>query len=128
MVMDQINKYKQYIVVAGFLVGAAFIFELLPKTTETFGLDENVRFVYLGVIGLALYTFHTFYWGGATSHINIQRNVPSRSLSDPRVGAGYQQQRRTGAPPPPQQQPAQADPNVEPTAQPPKQVWDTFNR
>ena len=128
-IRDKLQEYKEYIVIAGFAIGILYIFEILPITVQTLGLEDNVKFVYIGIIGLSVYTFHSFYWGYSSGPLNINRTVRSRSLSDPSHLARVAQQRSSGAPPV-YQAPIQQQPVQEGQAQknPSKKIWDTFNK
>jgi hypothetical protein len=123
---EQLNDKRQYIVVGAMIVGVLMIWDILPKTVEFFGLDDNIKFVYTGLIALGLYTFHTFYW--SESSLNIQRTVNPRRLSDPRHMRDIAHQRgerhvQRRPMPPPQQAPPSPQ-----NSRPPRRIWDDFEK
>jgi len=107
-------------------MGGLRIFDVLPETVDFFDLGTNIKFVYLFVVAVGIFTFHKFYWkgGGAPKADDFQRSVAPRTMpSDPSVRRDFQQQRGYVPPPrynvpqqqqpPPQQQYQQQQPGQE---------------
>jgi len=120
---EKIYEYREYIILLGLIIGALKVFGALPDETEFLTLGSNVKFVYLGVIAIAGFTFHKFYWnkGGAS----FTRNVGERNLSNPAHYDDLMKQRGTSHSTPP--------PKIEPQRQQPRpqvsdEVWDKFKR
>lgn len=110
-----IERYKNILVISGFLVGGLSILGVLPDELPVAG--DNAMYVYIGVIALATYTFHKFYWNPNAGAV-FERTVPARSLSDPRVRQDIARQRGTSH----MQQPPQVE--QPPAEQPPVPVSD----
>jgi hypothetical protein len=92
---DKLNQYKEFIILAGFGAGILHILDFLPITISTLGLNENIKYVYIGIILIAVYCFHTFYWGKGGRSPQFQRTVTSRNLSNPDHIANLTRQRGT---------------------------------
>lgn len=91
-----IEENKEKIILAGLIFGILSVLEFLPKSIDTFGLEENIRYFYLAVMVIAVFLFHSNYW--SSSALNYQRTVAPRTLGNPRHMAHRPQMQ--GAPPP----------------------------
>lgn len=77
---EKIHEKKTYVVMAGLIIGALNILDYLPKELPLFG-KEYTEWAYLGIIGLAAWTFYEFYWSAPPVPISFARSVPNRNLS-----------------------------------------------
>lgn len=123
-VQDKLAQYGDAIVLFGFVIGITYIADILPRTVDLLGLAENVKYVYIGVIVLAAYTFFKFHKGHSAP--SFQRSVGARSLSDPGVRRDIAQQRSSGAHSAQPRYPAPPPPSA--MSRPSKGVFDMFNR
>lgn len=74
---NKLSSYKSYIILAGLAIGAARIFDFLPNELPVAGA-EYTKYVYLALIGLAMYTYWEFHWGLGSA--NFSRTVNPRNL------------------------------------------------
>jgi hypothetical protein len=124
-VQDKLAQYGDAIVLFGFVVGITYIADILPRTVTFFELGENVKYVYIGIIVLAAYTFYKFHKGHVTP--SFQRSVGARSLSDPGVMRDLKMQRSSGAPQMRQSYPAPPA-HGSTMSRPSQGVFDMFNK
>jgi len=125
-IKDQLSRHKDKVILIGFATGLLFIMDLLPKTISTLG--DKTTWAYAGIILLGGYTFYEFYMGkGGGSHINLQRTVHPRNLSDPDAQNRLRQQMGGYTQP----KPAVVMPQPgthQPIQKPSQGVFDTFKR
>ena len=122
--MEQLERFRIPVIIIGYAVGVLYILEFLPHTTDFGDLQNNVRFIYIALIAFSIYTFHTFY--GFSGGIKVQRTVPERQLSDPRVVKDIAQQRGTQYGPQRPSTPQMSSQGSMPN--PDRKIWDTFKK
>jgi len=72
-----IETNKKIIILAGFIVGVAYIMEFLPKDITLFG--EYTSYFYVALILFPAYVYFRYHWQPAPMKQDVQRN-----MSDPR--------------------------------------------
>lgn len=55
----KIHENKHYIIIAGFAIGFALALEILPLTTEFFGIGDYAKFIWAGLIAGVAYLYYT---------------------------------------------------------------------
>jgi hypothetical protein len=79
--MEKIRQYKQQVVLVGFAIGALGYFNILPEKLPLIG--DFSKIFYAGLVGLAAYTFWTFYANAAP--VPIRRPIPKKRRTPPPI-------------------------------------------
>ena len=93
-IIKTLKENKQYIVLAGLLLGVLYLLGVIP--TEIKALGKNTKYLYVGIIVLAGYVYWRFHWQEKPS---FERTVPSRNLSNPEYFRDIERQRGPTQPP-----------------------------
>jgi hypothetical protein len=129
-----LRQYNDFIIAAGFLVGALFIFDFIPKEIGFFDLGTNVKFVYIAIIALSGYTYYNFFWGKLQKAPVFTRTVAPRTLKTPHVTAKSpvesEYSSSSSGPTPNSNAPVvpMSNPSNNNISPPSKQIFDKFNK
>lgn len=121
-ILSIIEEYSNKIIIVGLLIGLLNFLDFLPSELPV--LEANTKYLYMAIIGLALYSFLTFHMGTSSKAVKIQRTVPTRQMTNPKWKAEISKQ--MGNYEPPVANIPDSNPSLTPKTS--RQIFDKFKK